>query len=62
MTAFAKIGQRNDKVRQNQQLKRSTNVKNVRQIALFLCKTKPISEALKMIVTLAITITNNNEL
>jgi hypothetical protein len=36
MTIFAKIGQKEDKVRQNQHLKRSTNVKNVRQIGLFL--------------------------
>ena len=32
MAAFAKISQREDKVRQNQHLKRSTIVKNVRQI------------------------------
>jgi hypothetical protein len=36
MTAFAKISQRKDKVRQNKHLKRSTIVKNVRQIGLFL--------------------------
>jgi hypothetical protein len=36
MTDFAKIGQRGDKVRQNRHLKRSTSVKNVRQIGLFL--------------------------
>jgi len=42
MTAFANIGQKEDKGRQNQHLKRSTVVKNVLQIGLFLCKTKPI--------------------
>ena len=36
MTAFSKISQREDKVRQNKHLKRSTIVKNVRQIDLFL--------------------------
>ncbi|OHB57906.1 MAG: hypothetical protein A2173_06900 [Planctomycetes bacterium RBG_13_44_8b] len=36
MTAFVKIGPREDKERQNQHLKRSTIVENVRQIGLFL--------------------------
>ena len=36
MTDFLKIGQNEDKVRQNKHLKRSTVVKNVRQIGLFL--------------------------
>jgi len=36
MAILAKIGQRGDKLRQNQHLKRSTKVKNVRQIDLFL--------------------------
>jgi len=47
MTASAKIGQRKDKVRQNKHLKRSTIVKNVRQISPILCKTKPIFEKAK---------------
>jgi hypothetical protein len=36
MMIFAKTGQKDDKVRQNQHLKRSTIVKNVRQIGLFM--------------------------
>jgi hypothetical protein len=36
MTASSKIGRNEDKVRQNQHLKRSTIVKNVRQIGLFM--------------------------
>jgi len=40
----------------------STIVENTLQIGPVFCKTKPISEVLKMIVTLAIRITNNNEL
>jgi hypothetical protein len=46
MTDFLKISQKEDKVRQEQHLKRSTVVKNVRQIGLFLqnkanlCKAK----------------------
>jgi hypothetical protein len=36
MAILAKIGQREDKVRQNKHLKRSTIVKNVRQIGLFM--------------------------
>ena len=36
MTDFAKISQKGDKIRQNQHLKRSTIVKNVLQIGLFL--------------------------
>ncbi|OHB60237.1 MAG: hypothetical protein A2167_02030 [Planctomycetes bacterium RBG_13_46_10] len=36
MAIFAKISQKLDKVHQNQYLKRSTSVENVRQIGLFL--------------------------
>jgi hypothetical protein len=36
MTNFGKIDQKEDKVLQNQHLKRSTIVENVRQIDLFL--------------------------
>jgi len=36
MTNFSKISQKEDKVLQNQHLKRSTTVKNVLQIGLFM--------------------------
>jgi len=36
MTTFVKISQKEDKVRQNQHLNRSTSVENVLQIGLFL--------------------------
>jgi hypothetical protein len=45
MIIFAKIGQREDKVRQNQHLKRSTTVKNVRQIGVFLQNKANLSKA-----------------
>jgi hypothetical protein len=36
MTDFFEISQKEDKVRRNKHLKRSTTVKNVRQIGLFM--------------------------
>jgi hypothetical protein len=54
MTDFLKISQKEDKVRQNQHLKRSTIVKNVRQIGLFLQNKANLSMA-KIIVSSFVT-------